>query len=231
MKRCAVLVPILGRPGHVGPLVKSLRDSGADARIVLICNHDDAATIAACRCARREPMIVPWAAGYADWARKLNYAWPLVEEEWRLHGADDIRFTGGWLDEALQVADRFAACVVGTNDLGNPRVTAGVHATHQLVHRDYWECGTIDEAGKVVTEAYHHNFVDDEFVQTAMSRSTYASARRSIIEHLHPDWGKGEEDSTYMLGRSQFGRDAVLFNQRCVLWAAALRRCRNVPVV
>jgi hypothetical protein len=230
VSRCAVLVPVLGRPGHIGPLVKSLRDSEADARIVLICNHDDRATIAACRRARRDPMIVPWQADYADWARKLNYAWPLVEEEWRLHGADDILFHPGWLEEAIKVGERYAACVVGTNDLGNPRVKAGVHATHQLVHRDYWECGTVDEAEKVVTEAYHHNFVDDEFVQTAMSRNTYASALRSHVEHFHPDWGKAPNDETYEFGRSRFNRDAVLFNQRRLLWEAALRRCRSVPV-
>jgi hypothetical protein len=230
VKRCAVLVPILGRPGHVAPLVKSLRDSKADARLVLICNHDDAETIAAVRRANRRPLIVPWAAGYADWARKLNYAWARTDEEWRFHGADDIHFHPGWLEAAIAVGERYAACVVGTNDLGNPRVKAGVHATHQLVHRDYWECGTIDEAGKVVTEAYHHNFVDDEFVQTAMSRSTYAAALRSHVEHFHPDWGKAPNDATYDLGRSQFGRDAVLFNQRHLLWEAALRRCRSVPV-
>lgn len=230
MKRCAVLVPILRRPGHVAALAKSLRSSGADARLVFICNHDDAATIAAVRRARSSLVIVPWIADHADWARKLNYVWPRVKEEWRLHGADDIAFHPGWLEEALAVADRYSACVIGTNDLGNPRVRAGVHATHQLVHRDYWECGTIDEAGKVVTEVYHHNFVDDEFVQTAMSRSTYAAALRSHVEHFHPDWGKAENDETYEFGRSQFGRDAVLFNSRRPLWEAALRRSRSVPV-
>lgn len=230
MKRCAVLVPILGRPGHVAPLVASLRGSQADARLVFICNHDDKATIAAVKKARRTPMIVPWSAEYADWAKKLNYAWPRVNEEWRLHAADDVVFHVGWLDAALAVADRFDVCVVGTNDMGNPRVMAGHHATHQLVHRDYWECGTIDEDGKVVTEVYHHNFVDDEFVHTAMARSTFASARGACIEHMHPDWGKAEEDETYRIGKSQFGRDAVLYNSRRILWEPMLRRSQPVPV-
>jgi hypothetical protein len=231
MKRCAVLVPVLRRPGHIRPLVESFRAADEDARLYFICNNDDADTIEACRRAlRREPFVVPWIADYADWARKLNHVWPLVEEEWRLHAADDVRFHGLWLTEALAVAERFAACVVGTNDLGNPRVMAGWHSTHQLVHRDYWECGTIDEPGKVVTEVYHHNFVDDEFVQTAMSRNTYASALKAVVEHFHPDWGKAEDDDTYQLGKSQFGRDAVLFNSRRPLWEPALRRSRSVPV-
>jgi hypothetical protein len=46
---------------------------------------------------------------------------------------------------------------------------AGRHSTHSLVTRDYVErFGTIDEAGVVLHEGYPHEFVDDEFVQTAM---------------------------------------------------------------
>lgn len=231
-KKCAVLVPTLGRPGNVAPLVASHHAAEQSSRLVFICNHEDAPTITAVRSAMRKAparevalVIVPWEGGtYADWARKLNHTWPLVKEEWRLHAADDVHFHPGWLDEALLVAAHFNnVCVVGTNDLGNPRVRAGVHATHQLVHSDYWECGTADEAGKVVTEVYHHNFVDDEFVQTAIARGTYASARSSVIEHFHPDWGKAEDDATYRMGKSQFGRDAVLFNSRRHLWEGTRR--------
>ena len=50
---------------------------------------------------------------------------------------DDVRFRAGWLDHAQDVARRYGAQVVGTNDAANPRVMRGEHATHPLIRRDY----------------------------------------------------------------------------------------------
>jgi hypothetical protein len=40
-----------------------------------------------------------------------------------------------------------------------------------------------------------------------------------VIEHLHPDWGKREEDATDQKGmRSNFDEDAALFYERAAAW-------------
>ena len=61
-------------------------------------------------------------------------------------GADDLNFHPGWDTAALAVMDGWVQ-VVGTNDLLNPYVTAGLHATHYLVDRRY-----LDDVGGVVDQ-------------------------------------------------------------------------------
>jgi hypothetical protein len=107
--------------------------------------------------------------------------------------------------------------VVGTNDLGNPRVTSGEHATHLLIRRSY-----VDEHGAswdgpktVCHEGYRHWYVDDEIVTAAKQRGTWAMALGSVVEHLHPMWGKGEPDEVYLAGQASAKADAELFQARC----------------
>ena len=109
--------------------------------------------------------------------------------------------------------------MVGTNDLGNRGTANGRHATHMLVTREYVERhGTIDEPGKFYHEGYPHELVDDEAVQTARARGAYAHAPDSIVEHLHPLWGKGEWDPLYMQIRARIEEGRVLFQPRRQLW-------------
>lgn len=114
--------------------------------------------------------------------------------------------------------------VVGTNDLGNPRVIAGKTATHSLVTRAYvGEHGTVDEPGKVLHEGYQHNFCDTEFVETAKRRGAWAFAGDSVVEHLHPHWSKGDDDETYRRGQAGFEVDRRLHARRRRLWQRRLR--------
>ena len=157
--------------------------------------------------------------GRGDYARKINAGYDAVEAEWYFLGADDIRFHPYWFEVAMEVHKQTEACVIGTNDLGNPQVLQGQHATHSLVLLDYVEeCGTIDEPGKVLHEGYSHNFVDTEFVATAKWRDAWAFAVNSRVEHLHPDWRKGQNDQVYALGKSGFANDQKYFEMRKRLW-------------
>jgi hypothetical protein len=126
-----------------------------------------------------------------------------------------VRFHPGWLDQA-QAAARDGAGVVGTNDLHNPRVTAGDHSPHPMIRRAY-----IDEQGaswdgpKIVChEGYRHWFVDDEIVQAAKQRGAWVMAIHSKVEHLHPLWGLAADDETYALGREHTEQDKALFGER-----------------
>lgn len=215
-----VLIPVLGRPTRVRPLLRSLVASETDLRLlpVFLCSPNDLDEQRAVRDAGITPRVVDWLPGAGDYAKKMNLGFREAVTDWIFLAADDLRFNRGWADEAIRVAVANDVCVVGTNDLGNERTVAGYHSTHTLVHRDYGGCGTVDAADRILHEGYDHNYVDDEFVQTAIWRDTYAHAPRSIVEHLHPDWGKGTIDETYVKGKARFYEDRELYRSRKRLW-------------
>lgn len=220
--RVGVIVPVLNRPHRVKPLLESLASSSGfvTCEAIFVVSKGDDAELAAVVESGARYFVVPWKPGHGDWARKINEAFRRYHDDYTffLFGADDLRFHDGWIEHALAQYKRTGFCVIGTNDGGNRRVMAGVHSTHPLVHRDYLECGTVDEEGKVLHEGYTHNFTDDEFVQTAAARGTYIHASDSFVEHMHPDWGKGEMDDTYVLGKKNMNADMILFNERRKLW-------------
>lgn len=218
MTSVAVLIPVLNRPERAAVIAENIRATEERATPVFICSPGDTAEIAACAETSERTLVVTWEPGRGDWARKLNFAFGMTSDEWKLLGADDLRFYPGWFDACLKAATRVRACVVGTNDLGNSRVLAGNHSTHPLVHRDYMECGTADEDGKILHEGYTHQFTDDEFCQTAMVRRTFAFAREAHVEHLHPHWAKGKWDATYERGQAGFSEDRLLYERRKHLW-------------
>jgi hypothetical protein len=223
----AVLVPVLDRPDRAAPVAASIRSSDDRAHPVFLCSPGDDDEVAAVHAAGEAAVVVPWPCGPGDWARKLNLGFGLTGTEWVLFGADDLVFHAGWFDACLVEHARTGACVIGTNDMGNARVIAGHHSTHPLVHRDYIECGTADEDGVLLHEGYGHAFVDDEFVQTAQARGTFAAARSAYVEHLHPDWGKGSQDETYRRGQASFHDDRALYDARKHLWLPQRPRRRR----
>ncbi|MFL5309500.1 MAG: hypothetical protein ACJ79H_03495 [Myxococcales bacterium] len=221
--KVAVLVPVLGRPQKAQPLVDSLAASVQAHELVpiFLCSPGDDEEIRAVVDTGADLIVMPFENGKGDYARKLNLGFRRAGElgmEWSFLAADDLRFRAGWFEAGLRTHERSGACVVGTNDLGNPRVKAGRHSTHTLVHADYSECGTVDEDDRILHEGYHHNYVDEEFIQTAMWRSTFSFARDSYVEHLHPDWRKGVMDDTYRLGKSTFEDDRRYYESRKRLW-------------
>jgi hypothetical protein len=150
-----------------------------------------------------------------SFARKFNLGVASTTEPWVFLCGDDVAFQPGWLDHA-QAASRDGADVVGVNDLHNPRVTAGEHATHMLIRRTYiGELGASwDGPGVAAHEGYAHNFVDDEIVTAAKQRGTWAFARHARVEHRHPLWGLAADDGTYRRGREHIEKDKELFEAR-----------------
>jgi hypothetical protein len=229
-ERTAVIVPVMRRPQNAEPFMRSLRASTGLATVYVLGDPDDEATLDA------------WAAAGADYVSADGSAWPgrtgtfaekinvgarwavalagRVEsksppEPWLFLTGDDVRFHPGWLDHAQATAgDRYH--VIGTNDLANPRVLAGEHATHLLVRRSYVdEVGASwDGPGVVAHEGYRHWFVDDEIVTAAKLRGAWAMALGSRVEHLHPLWGTAAADEVYALGQSHAAADRALFEAR-----------------
>jgi len=214
----AILIPVLGRPHRVAPMIGSVAagTAGAQYRLLFLASDGDQPTIDALDAAGADYLVTE--AGRGSWARKINDGYRATTEEWIFTGADDLAFHPDWFPRALRWADDRTG-VIGTNDICNPRVMSGAHSTHSLIRRSYVdEHGTIDGPG-VMHEAYAHQYADDEAVQTAMARGVYVHAFDSIVEHLHYTNGKAPDDATYRLGRADTRDSKRLFLTRRRLWS------------
>ena len=202
----SVIVPVLGRPASAQPLAESLAasDSELDLELLFVCSPGDDDQIDACsKVYGAETVVAPWPIGTrGDYARKINLGLWLTDTDWLFCGADDVRFRAGWAEAAVAELERTQTGFCGTNDLANPKVKLGRHATHPLVRRSYaLECGTIDAPGLIYHEGYWHQFVDNEATGTAMIRGCWSFARDSVVEHRHPIYDRSVvRDETYELG-------------------------------
>lgn len=210
----AIIVPMLRRAHRVRPLLDSIRAT-CTARVLFCVTPEDLEVIDAL--GDEERVEVPWLPS-GDFARKFNTGVAVTSEPLVFMGADDLLFHPGWLEAAVaHLGDGVG--VVGTNDLGNPRVIRGQHATHCLITRDYIDQhGTIDEPGKALHEGYVHEYVDDELVGTAKRRGAWAFAGDSHVEHLHPHWGKCDTDELYDAQAERLAASRKLFRRRERLW-------------
>jgi hypothetical protein len=220
----AVLIPVLGRPHTISPVLQSIGETTPSVRVVFIATVGDTGVFAALRDMAQAntpfDVLTMRRTASGDYARKINYAAANTDADVFFLGASDLRFHPGWLENGTRPfygGKRIG--VVGTNDLGNSRVMAGEHSTHSFVTRWYMEeFGLIDQPGKILYEGYAHEFVDDELVGTAKHRDMYVWAGDSIVEHLHPQWGKAEPDAMYQKARIRMRASRNLFNRRRKMW-------------
>jgi glycosyltransferase involved in cell wall biosynthesis len=223
----ALLIPVLARPARAAPLVESIHAATTvEHEIVFLCSPGDDEEIEAAEATGERVIVTPFRQGPGDYARKINLGIERTDAPWVFQGADDLRFHAGWDRAALAIG----APVTGTNDLGNPLVQRGAHATHSLISREYAEeHGTIDGPG-ALHEGYHHCWVDNELVETAAARRAWRSARRAHVEHRHHIWRdrgggrKAKDDATYQRGQEGYTEDYALFVERRPLWRAVRRR-------
>lgn len=212
----AILVPVLGRAAQIEPLLASIAGTTVvEYHVVLICSPGDEA-LSACLDSDADTIVANWAPDRADYAKKLGLGYRHTNEQWIFQGATDLRFHNGWDEQALLCARRHKAGVVGTNDMGNPLVKRGQHSTHSLIARSYIEeyGGTADNSGVIFSEAYDHQWTDNEFVETAKRRRQFVFCRNSIVEHMHPHWGKAEHDATYDKALRDTKSDIRIFQHR-----------------
>lgn len=224
MAEVVIIIPMLARPHRVQPVVDSIRKATTvDHTIMFVCTSTDQAVIEAVEAIDavdpgvRFDILDPNERG--DYAKKINHAYQVTDEPFLFLGADDLLFYRGWFEAARKAMTRPGIGVVGTQDKANARVRRGLHATHSLVSREYVDAhGTIDEDGKVLHEGYLHEFVDDEFVETAKARKAFAFEHRSVVEHLHPTVGKAQWDPLYQAQAHRMRADRTVFHARRKLW-------------
>lgn len=211
----AVIVPVVGRPQNAAPFMASFVESGAAANVLAVANRADQASINAWITAGAAVLVTD---GHT-FAEKVNDGYRNTVEPWLFITGDDVKFHPRWLTNALLVGGR--CDVIGTNDLGTLRVRNGEHATHMLIRRSYIDRygASWDGPGVVCHEGYNHWYVDDEIVTVAKTRGTWASAKSSIVEHLHPLFGRAVDDAVYALGRSRAEEDRAVFVERQRVYA------------
>ena len=210
MTEVAILVPVLGRPEHAKVFMDSLKANtpkGVCETFAMVeCETDAAAWIDA-------GAVVIWADRHT-FAAKVNEGYRITEEPWLFLVGSDVAFRPWWYQTAKKVMDK-GFLVVGTNDLGTARVQSGDHATHMFIKRSYVdEFGASWDGPGVVCHEYHHWFVDDEIVLKAKLAGVFKAATGSIVEHLHPYFGRGEMDDVYRLGESNAKADQREFMER-----------------
>lgn len=210
-------MPVLGRPHRVAPILEAIAAGTPEPHdVLLVASRGDRLTLRKIRALGAEHITVGAPGSYAQ---KINAGYRATDAPVLFMAADDLRFHPGWLTAALaRLGGGIEA--VGTNDLGNPRTLRGEHSCHNLFTRAYIEeqSGVIDQPGTVLNEGYRHAFVDDEFVGTARHRGVWAFAEDSVVEHLHPFFGKGDMDATYRLGQTHNAEGRRLNRRRRHLW-------------
>lgn len=218
-----VIVPTMWRPERLGRVAANVHEATDAAHVVtFVAEADDSATITAAEAlAAADPAVRLITNDRArNYAGACNAAVASSTAEWWFGGADDLNFHQGWDTEALAGAED-ALRVVGTNDLLNPYVLSGEHATHYLVHRSYVaEAGGTPDCGPGVAmwEGYDHQYTDTEFVAVARARGEFRPCLDSVVEHLHFGNGKAPMDATYEHGQRHVGADRALFEARRHLW-------------
>lgn len=211
-EEAAILVPVMERPENAEPFMQSLRASTGLAKVYAIANEQDTETIKAWQAVG----ATVFETDLVTFPEKINYGYKNTTEPWVFLAGDDVDFHSGWLDQAIYAANNGQFHVVGTNDLGNERVTSGDHAVHMLVRRSYVdEVGAgWDGPGVLCHEGYRHWFCDDEVVTAAKQRGVWAMCLSSIVEHMHPEWGKAHDDEVYSRGRAAEVGDRKTFKAR-----------------
>lgn len=217
MATILIAIPVLARPQNVAGLVENIATvTSVPHRVLFVCTEGDEAEIAAIRAAGAEALVEDFPAR-GQYAKKINTAFAAGDEPWIFTGADDLCFYPHWDTQALKVAARSGAGVVGTQDKGNPLVKKGLQSTHSLVSRAYvqeFNGATYDQTGEIYSELYDHQYVDLELVETAKLRGRWAFAKRSVVEHRHPAWKTARKDDTYVKAWRESKGDNRLFQQR-----------------
>lgn len=207
---------MLGRKELVQGLVESLHDTASGACVTFLCTAGDEGTAEVC--ALFGDVIVSEPRQRGDYAAKINAGVRESVEPLLFFGAVDIKFQPGWFEAATAYLDGQVQ-VVGTNDLANPRVMRGDHATHFLVTRGYAELPLIDGEPGPLFEGYAHEYVDDEFLGTAQKRGVYAFAADSHVRHYHPQFDSSVPwDDSYRGMNVRMRQSLRLFQHRRQMW-------------
>jgi hypothetical protein len=209
----ALYIPTLGRKHVLRRVVDNIHEATTlPHRIIFVCENHDQDSIDEARKWGDRTLVNHEEPSYSN---SLQTAYEADDAPFFIGANDDFDFKPGWDVEAMKVMETPGVQVVGIFD-GNPSCN---FSTISLIDRSYIEVhsGVVDMPNRV-NFTYRHNYVDTEFYCTAVSRGVFAPAPKSQIFHMHPDFGHGRFDKTYMKSRASFSDDAQTFESRRHLW-------------
>lgn len=214
-KTVAILIPTLGRPQKMKENVENLYSvtNKNDIDIVFVVEKDDEESIEMGRSLDAITLINQRSRNFGG---AINTAVRTLTHNYFFGASDDFLFHDNWLPPLMKMSNYFG--MVGANDLGNPQVSNGQLAVSYLIKRSYIPKACIGYPDDLLFEGYLHNFTDTELTETAIYNSEYAYCADSVVEHMHPAWGKSEVDSTYSLQDGTWEPDTRLFYSRRHLW-------------
>lgn len=213
-----IIVPVLGRPEHADTFIESLDISYSPTQhtVHVLAMVEQMGANDYNAWAHHDAAVLTKAHTFSQ---KANAGYRLLDDtdgDWVLLVGSDVKFHEGWIRE-LELALSYMpqACVLGTLDLLNGATHTGRHTCHPVIKRSYIdEVGASwDGPGVVCSEAYHHNFVDNEICTAAIQRGVWTPTF-ATIEHLHPVAGKAEWDEVYREGETWKTLDSLTWAKR-----------------
>jgi glycosyltransferase involved in cell wall biosynthesis len=216
--KVAILTPTYGRPHRIQPYIDNIRSvTNMDlADIVFIVEEDDKEVREICENSGETTIINKRARSFGG---AMNTAVRELDYKYFYGSSDDFFFHENWLPPLLELSENFG--MVGSNDMGNPEVAAGLLSTCYLINKKYLSRCVPDSPEDIVCELYLHNYTDTELTSVARFNKEYAYCPESLVEHMHPAWGKAPIDETYNLQNGTWDHDTALFNSRRFLWEQA----------
>jgi len=209
----AIIVPVIRRPAAAPRFMASLAASSVEVPVYAITDQADSSTRRAWLHAGATVMTST--RGHT-FPQKAQFAYEHTTEPWLLLIGDDVDFKEGWFDHAAVWMHNRRVCLIATNDMHNPFVLGGTHATHPIIRRSWInDAGASwDGPGFVAHLGYTHACVDSEWSARAWEDDVFQFVEGCKIEHLHPTWGTGRRDPVYELGMKHYHQDHELFRTR-----------------
>jgi hypothetical protein len=202
----SILLATTGRPVEAERCVREVRASTPQALEIV-------AAVDACEETRKRllPLVdtLDYREGYRGCSRAWNDALAASTGDPVVLAADDLVFTAGWLEAALNQLAEFpdGYGFVGFND-GHMRDEL---STHYLVSRRL-----IVEAfgGVIAWEAYKHSFNDVEANERARRAGRYAWCEDARVAHTHWLFGDRSADGTDARNLPEHPASEQAFNAR-----------------
>jgi len=209
MSEFVALIPVYRRLENLERLCDSFFNSNPPGQMVLITDDGDDPRDVEEALGEFKDLVRIFGSGDKEtWAQKIQIGYLNTAEPFMFYGADDITFAADWWRDPLRMLHA-GYVVVGTNDMHNPRVIVGQHATHFFVSRAYVteEGATVDGPGWAAPTVYRHCYADDEIIQLATARHRWGPCLTSMVPHHHWLWGEAPNDPVYMIGDSAMKAD------------------------
>lgn len=221
MGEIAVIVPVIRRPAAAKRFMDSWRrTTEGRSTVYAVAEISDGPTWQAWATEGATMVLAPG----PRYPGKVNAAYRATTEPYLLVLGDDVFFHPGWETAGLAVAAEGWG-VVSTNDCR--RADLHLLAVHPLFCRAYIDLlgASADGPGTLAHEGYFHLYVDQEWSYLARARGQLAYAEECCIEHLHPAFGKAEDDEIYRLAETEVDRDRELAIARLEEWDGRAVEC------